>query len=78
MSQIELELLTPGEVAREFHVDPKTVSRWGKSGRYKFLSIRTPGGHRRFFRLQIDAIRQGRKLTDAQLEILRQAGGRES
>ena len=40
------ELLTPGEVAATFAVDPKTVTRWAKAGRLS--SIRTPGGHRRF------------------------------
>lgn len=39
-------LLTPGEVARIFRVDPKTVTRWAKAGRIP--SIVTPGGHRRF------------------------------
>ena len=39
-------LLTPGEVAQMFRVDPKTVTRWAASGRIG--SIRTPGGHRRF------------------------------
>ena len=39
-------LLTPGEVAALFRVDPKTVTRWAASGRIS--SIRTPGGHRRF------------------------------
>ena len=38
-------LLTPGEVAALFRVDPKTVTRWAASGRIG--SIRTPGGHRR-------------------------------
>ena len=39
-------LLTPGEVAALFRVDPKTVTRWAAAGRIS--SIRTPGGHRRF------------------------------
>ena len=39
-------LLTPGEVALIFRVDPKTVTRWASAGRIG--SIRTPGGHRRF------------------------------
>ncbi|WP_231648027.1 BldC family transcriptional regulator [Saccharothrix sp. NRRL B-16348] len=39
-------LLTPGEVANLFRVDPKTVTRWATAGRIG--SIRTPGGHRRF------------------------------
>lgn len=39
-------LLTPGEVAALFRVDPKTVTRWAAAK--KIQSIRTPGGHRRF------------------------------
>jgi len=39
-------LLTPAEVATLFRVDPKTVTRWAKSG--KLTSIRTLGGHRRY------------------------------
>lgn len=39
-------LMTPGEVARAFSVDPKTVNRWAQAGRIK--STRTPGGHHRF------------------------------
>lgn len=39
-------LLTPSEVAALFRVDPKTVTRWAKSG--KLTSIRTLGGHRRY------------------------------
>jgi excisionase family DNA binding protein len=46
--------LTPGEVARIFGVDPKTVSRWDKSG--KLTGFRTPGGHRRFREADIRAI----------------------
>ncbi|NLE79384.1 MAG: BldC family transcriptional regulator [Rhodococcus sp.] len=39
-------LMTPGQVATLFHVDPKTVTRWAHAGRLG--SLRTPGGHRRF------------------------------
>jgi excisionase family DNA binding protein len=39
-------LLTPGQLAALFHVDPKTVTRWAHAGRLG--SLRTPGGHRRF------------------------------
>ena len=39
-------LLTPGEVASLFRVDPKTVTRWARAG--KISAIRTLGGHRRF------------------------------
>ena len=42
----DTRLLTPGEVATMFRVDPKTVTRWAKAG--KLSSIRTLGGHRRF------------------------------
>lgn len=42
----EDELLTPAEVARLFRVNPKTVTRWARSG--KIQAIRTLGGHRRF------------------------------
>jgi len=45
------ELLTPGEVARLFRVDPKTVTRWEKDGR--LTSLRTLGGHRRYSKTQI-------------------------
>jgi excisionase family DNA binding protein len=39
-------LLTPAEVAALFRVNPKTVTRWARSG--KITAIRTLGGHRRF------------------------------
>ena len=47
-------LLTPGEVALMFRVDPKTVARWASSGRVG--SIRTPGGHRRFRESEINRL----------------------
>lgn len=47
-------LLTPGEVAALFRVDPKTVTRWAASGRIS--SIRTPGGHRRYREVEIRAL----------------------
>jgi excisionase family DNA binding protein len=40
------DLLTPGEVAALFSVDPRTVTRWAAAGRLPY--IRTPGGHRRY------------------------------
>ena len=42
----ENELLTPSEVAAMFRVNPKTVTRWARSG--KISAVRTLGGHRRF------------------------------
>ncbi len=46
-------LLTPGEVAVLFRVDPKTVTRWAQAG--KLSTVRTLGGHRRFHE---DEVRQ--------------------
>lgn len=46
-------LLKPAEVAKLFRVDPKTVTRWAKSGRLP--SLHTMGGHRRF---RVSDIRQ--------------------
>jgi len=48
------ELMTPGEVARLFAVDPKTVSRWANSG--KITTVKTLGGHRRFRAAEIRAM----------------------
>jgi len=65
------ELLTPSEVARIFRVDPKTVSRWAIAG--KISSVRTLGGHRRFYRSEVeramhsalDDAETGREFADA-------------
>ncbi len=50
-------LLTPAEVASMFRVDPKTVTRWAKSG--KLSSIRTLGGHRRYREVEVRALLAG-------------------
>jgi excisionase family DNA binding protein len=47
-------LLTPGEVAALFRVDPKSVGRWAASGVLPF--VRTPGGHRRHRKSVVDAL----------------------
>jgi excisionase family DNA binding protein len=47
-------LLTPGEVASLFRVDPKTVTRWAAAG--KISAIKTPGGHRRFRESEVRAL----------------------
>ncbi|GAA4394874.1 BldC family transcriptional regulator [Tsukamurella soli] len=39
-------LMTPGQVAALFNVNPKTVTRWAGAG--LLGAVRTPGGHRRF------------------------------
>lgn len=56
MSTFE-DLMTPAEVAAAFHVDPKTVTRWAVAGRLR--SVRTPGGHRRYFRSEVEALLLG-------------------
>jgi excisionase family DNA binding protein len=61
-------LLTPGEVAALFRVDPKTVTRWAAAGRIS--SIRTPGGHRRFRESEVRALLEG----EGELDEPRQAG----
>lgn len=47
-------LLTPAEVAVMLRVNPKTVTRWARAG--KLRSIRTLGGHRRFYRHEVLAL----------------------
>jgi len=47
-------LLTPAEVAKLFRVDPKTVTRWAKTG--KLTAIRTLGGHRRYRRSEVESL----------------------
>ena len=54
MSSDQEVLLTPAEVASLFRVDPKTVTRWAKSG--KLTSIRTLGGHRRYKESEVMAL----------------------
>jgi excisionase family DNA binding protein len=54
MTEFEIpELLTPAEVAQLFRVDPKTVTRWANAGRIH--SVRTLGGHRRYYKAEIEA-----------------------
>lgn len=58
------QLLTPSEVAAMFRVNPKTVTRWARSG--KISAIRTLGGHRRF---RASEIRQFLEQVDEGAEI---------
>ncbi|WP_007024818.1 BldC family transcriptional regulator [Saccharomonospora iraqiensis] len=60
-------LLTPGEVAALFRVDPKTVTRWATAGRIG--SIRTPGGHRRFRESEVNQLLE--ELTTDAGEVVR-------
>lgn len=51
-------LMTPGEVAELFRVDPKTVTRWAERGLIR--AIQTPGGHNRFFEDEVHALLEGK------------------
>lgn len=69
------KVMTPGEVARVFRVDPKTVSRWAAAGRLRYF--RTMGGHRRFYEADVRALVNGGNLVPEQRannQELRQAG----
>lgn len=48
------DLMTPGEVARLFGVDPKTVTRWAVAG--KLNPLKTLGGHRRYRAREVRAL----------------------
>jgi len=70
---MENELLTPGEVAVMFRVNPKTVTRWARAG--KISAVRTLGGHRRFraseIRRFLDVKRRARKRYQGKQETQR-------
>lgn len=51
------ELMTPSEVGKALRVDAKTVTRWAERGLIR--AIKTPGGHNRFYRTDIEAIVNG-------------------
>jgi excisionase family DNA binding protein len=51
------DLMMPNEVARLFRVTPKTVGEWEQAG--KLAAIRTPGGHRRYPRADVEALLRG-------------------
>ena len=66
--EISERLLTPGEVALMFRVDPKTVTRWASAGRIG--SIRTPGGHRRFRESEVSALLADLTVNASRIERL--------
>lgn len=47
-------MLRPREVALLFKVDPKTVTRWAKSGR--LTPVVLPSGHRRYRMSDVEAL----------------------
>lgn len=56
------ELLTPGELAKAFAVSPKTVTRWAKTG--KIRCVFTVGGHRRYYRADVEKLLHGEPVTE--------------
>lgn len=48
-------LMRPAEVARIFDVHTKTVCKWADAG--NLTVIRTMGGHRRYLRAEVMALR---------------------
>lgn len=62
MTADSADLLTPGEVATLFRVNPKTVTRWAQTG--KISTVRTLGGHRRFRRHEVEARLAGGQSVD--------------
>ncbi len=62
-TSVETErLLTPSQVAEIFKVDPKTVTRWAKTGKLKV--VRTLGGHRRYSEADVRALSELRLEAD--------------
>ncbi|MFJ9554421.1 MerR family DNA-binding transcriptional regulator [Nocardiopsis sp. NPDC101807] len=51
-------LRTPGEVARVFRVDSKTINRWSDKG--VLTALHTLGGHRRCMEAQVYALLERR------------------
>lgn len=75
-----VELLSPEEAATLLGVHPGTVARWGREGR--LLSVRTAGGHRRYFAAEVAARLRGesperaRELALAEKALLTGGGRR--
>jgi excisionase family DNA binding protein len=53
--QVSSEHLTTAQVAAIFSVHPQTVTKWAVQGLLPHL--RTPGGHRRYKREDVDRMR---------------------
>lgn len=51
------ELLTPAQVSEALNVAPSTVRAWGRSGALRSTVL--PGGQRRYFRDEVQAIARG-------------------
>lgn len=55
--------MTTGEVAAMFAVTPETVAAWADAG--KLASFRTPGGHRRFLRTDVELVLEASREAEA-------------
>ena len=53
-TQAAPDVLTPKQVAGIFNVSEVTVRAWAREG--KLAYFRTPGGHRRFYRADVEAL----------------------
>jgi excisionase family DNA binding protein len=60
-------LMRPGEVAVAFGVSTRTVNRWGRIGTLR--TIRTPGGHMRFFAADVLALMVAGRTARASAEL---------
>lgn len=58
-------VMSPGDVAAVFGVNPKTITRWAREGKLPFF--RTAGGHRRYHRVAVEALlrQQSQERSDA-------------
>ena len=65
--------MTPAEVADVFQVNPRTVWQWEQVG--ELDSVRLPGGVRRYFRYQVQALMRGEPLTAEQVRAVREQIG---
>jgi excisionase family DNA binding protein len=65
----EKEILTTFEAARYCHVHPGTIKNWIRNGMLK--AFKTPGGHRRIYRSDLDIF-----LKDMDIPVTREESGR--
>ncbi len=56
------DLLSPGQVADTFGVHIRTLARWEDNGRLH--PVRTVGGHRRYRRSEVEALRASLEPTE--------------
>ncbi len=55
-------LLSPAEAAKALGVHVNTLTRWARNGLIN--AVRTPGGHRRYWEDEVQAIREGKEMTE--------------